>query len=131
MKMLVILLLGLQVFWATASPTTVSTFEISADKSRECSAYCGSVARHLQANTITIESKDTQIKELEAKVTELEAKLARKGTSEAAPVESTDDLVSSLHLKIDAIRNKIKDIGNIYSGSVNVKKPVNEENVEK
>ncbi|XP_062133339.1 uncharacterized protein LOC133843703 isoform X2 [Drosophila sulfurigaster albostrigata] len=129
MKMLVILLLGLQVFWATASPTTVST--ISADKSRECSAYCGSVARHLQANTITIESKDTQIKELEAKVTELEAKLARKGTSEAAPVESTDDLVSSLHLKIDAIRNKIKDIGNIYSGSVNVKKPVNEENVEK
>ncbi|XP_034482005.1 uncharacterized protein LOC117787563 isoform X2 [Drosophila innubila] len=128
MKVFVILLLGLQIFWAAAAAkTTVAPPNLD----QQCGSYCYTVLRtsmqtgdqakkDLEASKITIQNKDEEIKQLQSKINNLQAKQSVFSENEAEhedTIQSTDDLVSSISQKIDAIRNKVRDITQINSGA--------------
>ncbi|KAM8707658.1 hypothetical protein ACLKA7_014742 [Drosophila subpalustris] len=130
MKAFVILLLGLHVFW-TAATTVVPFPDKSLNLDPQCGSYCYTVLRtvmqsgdqakeDLKESQLTIQIKNEQIMQLEAKIIELQAKLSalnEKESQQEDAIQSTDDLVSSISQKIDAIRNKVRDITQINSGT--------------
>ncbi|KAL7731513.1 hypothetical protein ACLKA6_011980 [Drosophila palustris] len=128
MKAFVILLLGLHVFWTAATTTVVPFPDKSLNLDPQCGSYCYTVLRtvmqsgdqakeDLKESQLTIQIKNEQIMQLEAKIMELQAKLNEKESQQEDAIQSTDDLVSSISQKIDAIRNKVRDITQINSGT--------------
>lgn len=105
--------------------------EISTPLDQQCGSYCYTLLRTLvqsgdkakkkeEENAITIRNKDTQIKELEAKVADLQANLEllkEKESEYEAKLKSNDDLVIDIGLKIDSLKNKVAQIAEINSNT--------------